>query len=146
MSGTPPPTDPNPALRAQLMASLAVIAPQIRGLIDLRATPEQVDLATAMTAQITQYMNRQALLQNVINDLNQAVVDMEALEADGWPAPIIAEIAPSTYAELTSEMSDLVAAAATFAPVGPAAAQFDDTVPHTDVPQPVPDQTIVAGV
>lgn len=146
MSGTAPPTDPNPTLRAQLMASLAVIEPQIRGLIDLRATPEAVDLSTAMTAQITQYQNRQALIQNVINDLNQAQVDMLALEANGWPAPIITELPPSTFAELISEMSDLAAAAATFAANGPAAVEFDDTVPHTDVPQPVPDQTIVAGV
>jgi hypothetical protein len=118
MSGTPPPTDPNPALRAQLEASIAVIEPQIRGLIDLRATPAQADLATDMTAQITLYQNWRALLQNVLNDLNQTVVDMEALEATGWPNWPVTELPGSVYTELQGELSDIAAAAATFSPVG----------------------------
>lgn len=134
MSGTAPPTDPNPALRAQLMAALAVLEPQIRGLIDLRATPEQVDLSTLVTAQITAYQNRQALIQNVLNDLNQAVVDMQALEADGYPDWTPTTIPTSTYAELTSEMADLAAAAATFVPVG----QLITVGPMTLTPNPDP--------
>lgn len=87
-----------------------------------------------MTAQITRFQNRLALLLNVVNDLNQTVVDMQALEADGWPNPIVTQISASTYAELTSEMADLAAAAATFAPVG----QLITVGPMTLTPNPDP--------
>ena len=122
MSGTLP-TDPNPTLRARLMADLAIIGPQIRGLIDLRAATlattttlgQPRDLAAAAAAQLVVYQNRQALLQNVINDLNQAVVDLQILDAaGGWVALAPMPLAVSTFEELASQMADLEAAAATF--------------------------------
>ena len=109
--------DPNPALRAELNAALAVLAPQIRGLNDLSKTSISPDLLIQVEDQITARVRRQALIQAVLNGLDAALGELEALESDGYPALPTMAVVGSLFSELQEENSDLAAAVGVFSPV-----------------------------
>lgn len=105
--------DPNPALRAELLAALTVLAPQIRGLHSLSAVSPP-DLRVEVNAQIAARERRRDLIQAVLNGLDMVVAERTALEADGYPALPPDAVIASLFAELNEEMSDLQSAAAVF--------------------------------
>lgn len=106
--------DPNPALRAELVAALSVIAPQIRGLHDMLGVSISAALIAEVHAQITVRERRRDLIQGVLNELDQAIDARAALEADGYPA-LDADMVPDTLiAELQEEVSDIQSAASIF--------------------------------
>ena len=109
--------DPNPALRAELNAALAVLAPQIRGLNDLSKTSISPDLLIQVEDQITARVRRQALIQAVLNGLDAALGELEALESDGYPELPTMAVVGSLFSELQEENSDLAAAVGVFSPV-----------------------------
>lgn len=107
--------DPNPALRAELNAALAVLAPQIRGLSDLAKTSISVDLLTQVDDQITARVRRQEFIQAVLTGLDAVLGELEMLDGDGYPALPAAPVLGSLFAELQEENSDLAAAVGVFA-------------------------------
>lgn len=107
--------DPNPALRAELVAAMAVIAPQIRGLHDLEAVSISADLKTTISTQVADRERRRDLIQAVLNCLDQTLAALRLLEQDGYPALPAAPIMGSLFSELQEEKSDLAAAIAVFA-------------------------------
>ena len=115
MSGTMTiPNDPNPALRAELMAALAVLAPQIRGLQDLATMPVSADLHTQISAQITARTTRQQLIMAVLGGLDAVVNERETLGDNGYPGLPAVSVAGSLFSELQEENSDIAAALAVF--------------------------------
>ena len=107
-------TDPNPALRAELEAALAVIDPQIRGLHDLAVVSISAELIAAIELQIVERERRQHLLQDAIASLDGVVAALDALEADGYPALPDATLDPALFDELQGEDADLDAASGIF--------------------------------
>lgn len=104
--------DPNLALRAELVAALAILDPQIRGLVDLASLPFiSAALATAISAQMTGHERRRSLISDVLKFLDAELVALTALEADGYPEmPSTAPIAAAVLAELLQVNADLQAA------------------------------------
>jgi hypothetical protein len=131
--------DPNPALRAQLVAARDALAPQIRGLPDIAATSVSPDMIAALNQQLAVRVRRRDLIQAVLDHLDLTVGTLDALGADGWPAPVsFATLHAALFDELQGEQSDLEAAVAVFKEelvVG-----FNPAVPVVDVTQPVPSQ------
>jgi hypothetical protein len=126
MSGTvtPDPNDPNPALRAELLAAEGVLAPEIRGLHAIRVInatndPQGVvvspDLLAVVTQQITVRERRVALLVAVLNALDAVITARDSLEADGYPNLSVAVVDGTLFSEIQGEQSDLQAAIAVFA-------------------------------
>jgi hypothetical protein len=106
--------DPNPALRAELTAALAVLAPQIRGLRDLSAVSISSDLVAEIIVQAGDRERRRDLIHAVISALDQVVATRVALEADGYPTLTTSPVVQSLFSELQEEAGDLQAAVAVF--------------------------------
>lgn len=106
--------DPNPALRAELVAALAVVNPQIRGLHDLAATSISADLAAEIIKQVSAREHRRDLLNTTLQWLDGALHSLNALQADGYPDLPGAALPPALLTELKGEETDLGAAMATF--------------------------------
>lgn len=106
--------DPNPQLRAELVAALAVLAPEIRGLHDLVTVSISDALKTQISIRIAIRERRRDLIEGVLSFLDGAVEARDALEADGYPALPKAMIDPRLFSELQGEESDLDAAVALF--------------------------------
>lgn len=109
--------DLNPARRAELLAALAVLAPQIRGLHDLADIPASDDLKTAIGNQIAARERRRDLINAEIATMDAALEAMNVLEADGYPALPSAPIPPALLAELQGENTDIEAAVGLFTPL-----------------------------
>lgn len=107
--------DPNPALRAQLIADRASLAPQIRGLPDVANTSVSADMVAALNQQLHVRVRRRDLIQAVLDQLDQTVTSLVALEADGWPDAVPhAVLSQSLFDELHGEQSDVESAVAVF--------------------------------
>lgn len=106
--------DPNPELRAELMAALAVLAPQIRGLHDLDGVSISMDLKAEVDTQILAREQRRNLIQTSIDELDAVVRALTMLEADGYPALEPVPVMSSLFQELREEVADVEAAAGVF--------------------------------
>lgn len=104
-SAAVPPSITN--LRAELVADLDVIAPQIRGLHYLVQINVFPDLVSEESSRIVDRERRRDLIQNVITAL-------DALVADGYPDLLPDQIQPQLFSELQGELSDIQAAANIF--------------------------------
>lgn len=127
--------DPNPALRAQLVAARDALAPQIRGLADVAATSVSAEMIVALNLQLGVRMHRADLIQSVLNQLDQTVSWLRTLEADGWPDPVPPGVLnQSLFDELQGEQSDVESAVAVFVDQQQAASikvTLGDPVPKT---------------
>jgi len=128
------PADVNPALRAELMAALAVLEPQIRGLHDLAAVSISPELLTQIDAQIASRERRRDLIQAVLASLDAANAANDALASDGYPALPNASLPAGLFAELQGEETDLDAAVAIFEETLPATIVSVDLGAPTDKP------------
>jgi hypothetical protein len=108
--------DPNPALRAELVAALAVLAPQIRGLHDLAVVSISSDLAAEVAKQIAMRTDRRDLIKAVIAALDGALQSLNALQADGYPSLPTVPLQAALLSELRGEETDLDAAVGLFTP------------------------------
>jgi hypothetical protein len=108
------PLDPNPALRAELEAALAILNVQIRGLHDLAAVSISPELLAEINEQIIARERRRDLIQAVLNALDGVVVARRALSADGYPALPDIELSTDLFQELQGQDSDLKAAIGIF--------------------------------
>jgi hypothetical protein len=107
-------TDPNPALRAELLAAKAILDPQIRGLRHL-ATPDLSDeLNLSISEQVVIRERRDILVQAVLDQLDATLAALVALYADGYPIlPPVVIVAPQ-FDELQADAADIAAALAIF--------------------------------
>ena len=106
--------DVNPTLRAELVAALAVLAPQIRGLKDFAASTMSAELLTQINNQIDARTRRQALIQSVINGLDNVLTELGILESDGYPSLPAVPLTGSLFNELQAENNDIEAAFSIF--------------------------------
>lgn len=106
--------DPNPTLRAELLAAVAVLAPQIRGLHDLSTVSISAELRATISAQIADRERRRDLVQAVLNCLDQTLAALKLLEQDGYPQLPVTTLLQSQFLELQDEAGDLRAAVAVF--------------------------------
>lgn len=107
--------DLNPAKRAELMAQIVILDPQIRGLHDIAAVSISADLKTLVAEVTAERERRRDYIQNVLDAMDQTVAAMETLEANGYPALPPFVIPPELFSELMGEESDLDAAVDVFA-------------------------------
>jgi len=109
-----PDFDPNPELRAELNAALAVITPQIRGLQDIEKLPAPAAFRSFVDAQVVSHQKRQVLILAALASLDAVVTARAALDADGYPAVDKITMPQDLFRQLTGEMHDVAAAAALF--------------------------------
>lgn len=106
--------DPNPTLRAELVAANAVLAPQIRGLHDLALVSISPELAAEIAKQIAARERRRDLINGVIALLDGAWQALNSLQADGYPALPTVPLQSALLSELRGEETDLDAAVGLF--------------------------------
>jgi hypothetical protein len=107
--------DVNPQLRAELVAALGVLAPQIRGMHDLLNVSISPELHAELTDTVQKRERRRDLIQAVLNDLDATVTALTALEDDGYPSLPNIAIVPTQFTELQGQTADLQAAVGVFA-------------------------------
>jgi len=107
--------DPNPTLRAQLEAALAVLAPQIRVLHDLAAISIPTELRVIVNDAIATREPRRDLILEVIAALDAVLAVLNNLEGDGFPDLPNVTITPILLQALHDALSDLNAGASVFA-------------------------------
>lgn len=107
--------DPNLVLRAELVATLEILIPQIRGLHAL-ALVSSDDLAVAVTKQIHIRERRRDLLAATVHAIDGLIQALATLDADGYPTPIPDAAVPADLlTELQGEETDMDAAVDLFA-------------------------------
>lgn len=99
--------DPNPVLRAELNAAIAVLDPQIRGLDDMEHVSVSPELRAQFSATKKARIRRRDLCQAVLNNLDATFNAIKALEADGYPNLPPVAISPNLMTELGGQDSDL---------------------------------------
>jgi hypothetical protein len=108
------PLDPNSDLRAELVAALDVLEPQIRGLTDLSYIPGSPELETFVAAQLAAHRRRRDLINAVIGGLDSVIIERTELETDGYPTTSTVAIPINVFRELTNQVDDLEKAASVF--------------------------------
>lgn len=108
--------DPNPSLRAELLAAIAVLTPQIRGLDDLEHVSISGELKAKFSAQKAMRSARKDRIQAVLDRLDATFQAIRALEADGYPNLPPLTIDPGLFAELEDQKADIETAVSLFQP------------------------------
>lgn len=124
--------DPNPALRAELNAALAVLAPEIRGLQQLLTTTTSDSARAILAEQLADKVRRRDLIAVVLADQDKELADLNALEADGYPDVSPMAVSNAVFEELAGEQTDIGAALGTLTERNVAAG------PLTVSPNPTP--------
>lgn len=106
--------DINPALRAELLAAVEVLEPQLRGLHDLAAVSVSGGLMAEINDQIRSREQRRTLIQNVLAAMDATNGTFLQLLNDGYPALPDDVLSTALMDELRGEMADLAAAEAVF--------------------------------
>ena len=104
----------NQALETELNAALGVLEPQLRGLRDMEHDEISSDLKSALDSTIEARDRRKSLIDKVLESINQAQRDYDAMVADGYPDLPPVKIPESTFRELSGEVADTQAAASVF--------------------------------
>ena len=125
LTGTPMADDPNPASRAELLAALAVIEPQIRGLEALLKFPISSDTEAGIMAAIDLRTRRRDLIRAELDALDAGAAAQMALEADGYPALDPMPVAPEMVQEILRDLADLEAAIGVFTQGHPETGDFN---------------------
>jgi hypothetical protein len=108
------PLDPNPELRAELEAALAVLEPELRGLRDLFVVSISAPLQSSVNEQILVRQRRVDLINATLAALDGVVTARTALEADGYPALPDAPLPADQFTELQGQDADFKAAIGVF--------------------------------
>ncbi len=108
------PLDPNPALRAEYEAALAVLAPEITGLHYLVNDPVKAELIGYYTEQITEREQRRDLIQAALNTLDVTIDARRTLAADGYPDLPKIEIPAEDFQEAQRQGRNIEAALGIF--------------------------------
>jgi hypothetical protein len=95
------------AFRAELLAQIEILEPQIRGFRDMANDPFSSETLEFLNRELTDHVRRRDLcLANL--------TALDALEADGWPDMPKAEVPGNVFAELQGEKNDIAAALSEF--------------------------------
>lgn len=116
---------PLTALRAELLAALEVIEPQLRGLKNMVNDPFSPEASATLQEQITALERRKTLI-------NSTLARLDELEADGYPERPPVLVPASVLAEYERKEADVEAAVDMFEPVGPVATAVTVFPPPTD--------------
>ena len=119
------PLDPDPALRAELMAAIAVIDPMIKGLEDLSTIPPSSDLGLIVAAELAKLQHRRILLDRAVGALDIVVDARITLVDDGYPVIDQVQIPTVIFDELNAEVANVQAAAKLFQSMAPTSVEFD---------------------
>ena len=106
-------TDPNPELRAELVAARGVLEPQIRGMADTVSlrTSTLTDATRAKVEEgLERRQQRDTLLANAIAAYDNLVAQLITLSDDGYPALPKFDVPPAIFTELQGQKSDTVTA------------------------------------
>jgi hypothetical protein len=107
--------DPDPSLRAELDAALALLLPQIEGLSHLEMVSAiPTDLIAEFNAASTTRSHRRDLIVAVLHALDAVVSTYATLVADGYPDLPPIPLLPSIGDELAAELAVIEAAIAVF--------------------------------
>lgn len=106
--------DPNPELRAELEAALAVLEPQIRGLHDLANDRISNELLQFYNSSIAVHERRRDLILRELTKLDDALSGRVDLENDGYPSLPTVELPNSLFQELQEQVRDISAGAGVF--------------------------------
>ena len=106
--------DPNPALRAEIGAAIEVLAPKVRGLIELCKMVDPGALLAALQERLTQAQRKLGLMRAVLIHLDRVVQSRTALAATGYPALETMALPPALYAELQADLAAANLAGAIF--------------------------------
>lgn len=106
--------DINPAQRAELLAAVEVLEPQLRGLHDLAAVSVSGGLMAEINDQIRSREQRRTLIQSVLAAMDATNATFLQLLNDGYPALPDDVLSTALMDELRGEMADLAAAEAVF--------------------------------
>jgi hypothetical protein len=131
------PLDPNPELRAELEAALAVLEPELRGLRDLFVVSVSPALQSSINDQILVRQRRVDLINATLAALDSAVAARTALEADGYPALPDAPLPADQFTELQGQDADLQAAIGVFEEAPPPATTLTVNLGEP-IPKPAP--------
>jgi len=135
--------DPNPALRAELVAARGVLEEQIVGLDaleDIGATSPA--LHQHLADKFASHIRRRELIDQVLVRLDEAVAALGLLEADGYPDALESFLNIELYRELAGKISAIETAFALFLRELSGATRIDLDLAHvTSVSQPVPTET-----
>jgi len=106
--------DINAARRAELVAALNVVEPQIRGLDDLAAVSISPELKTKIVDESDTLKRRRHLIQTELDAMDACNSAHDALLADGYPAMPPVSLNDTLYTELQTQEADIEAAVAIF--------------------------------
>lgn len=108
--------DPNPQLRAELMAALTILNREISGLNALSAGGVAIsaELRSIVVNELIRRERRRDLIRDALDALDKVVSRLYALEADGYPYLDPVAVAGSLFVELNDEMTDIENAVAVF--------------------------------
>lgn len=128
--------DPAPELRTELLAALAVVQPQIRGLEKI-VNDLPIDPAlTAVQEQIVGRKRRRDLIKAVLQKLDELLAALQALYDDGYPKLDQTEVPDEILAELVAEEEDIAAG------VGVFKKQSIATTLEVPIGTPIPKETL----
>ena len=110
-----PDNDPNPALRAELEAALAVLEQDVRGLGYLSQTQSpSPELDAFIDEQLTVFVHRRDGINDVLAALDVVIVKLDILYAEGYPSVSKIPVDTPLFQQLTAEVADIEAAKALF--------------------------------
>lgn len=107
-------TNPNAALREELIAAAIVLDTDIRGLKNFSNSAISIELHNAIERQITICNHRRMLIQNLVNAIDSVRDNLTALIADGYPSLTKIRLPPELLLEAENELEDLKAAIGLF--------------------------------
>lgn len=99
--------DPNPALRAEMSAAIAILDPQIEGLIELARTSLEPDTLAIVDAERLKREHLRGSLRNVIAQLDDVLAALTVLESEGGPVLPPASIPAAMLAEMKGERDEI---------------------------------------
>ncbi len=103
-------TDPPQGFRAELLAAIAVIEPQLEGLDTLSKAGLSEPITKIILATYEGRQRRKALIQYVITALNVVLEKWAQLIADGYPTLPQSTVSEALAKELEEEMAAILAA------------------------------------
>lgn len=106
--------DPGPGFRAELVAAIAVLDPQIDGLGDLTHASISREAKALVAEALASRSRRRQLILDVISALDMVLASLELLKADGYPALPNATAQSILFDELQKETAAIATAMKVF--------------------------------
>ena len=112
--------DPTISLRASFNAALAILEPQLRGLIDVSSLAISTELRQEITTEAGRRERRKALILAVLAAFDAVAKALHDLDEDGYPDFPAHKIAKRLVDEINADHADIHNATSLFEPADPA--------------------------